>query len=228
MIDLKHSFVAYGDGRQRARVICMQESYFDSNMERYKAQYDNGLRLRKAIRGREGYACAMMATPSQFVLVERLSAVAKHNLSMLQSMANSLVPNQITEYGYITPYRYTKFKSEQDYIFVVKDVPRKRKGYDSNRETIDLWRAKKLDIDETLRRFHTYQKSREDALNSMVTSSRHNSNRVYLDRLTKKEKEKFAILRLAPSDVYIEDIGGKTVQKEWGDYKTYYMLLGDK
>jgi hypothetical protein len=163
------------------------------------------------------------ANYSQLCFVDTLN---KENQSRLRILMDPTTPMQkyIDGVGYKVPYKYASKKDAEGPIVYVIDGAVKRAGQsDTGRETINLRRVRWANVSE-------YDKCawingdyvKLEKAEGWMKHVRHQyPNPVFMDRLTKKEKDKLAMLLLMPDDVYLEGIG--SVRTSHTGDRLYFM-----
>ena len=244
MIDI-FDYKSAGGYRIRARV----KYYYDEtprwdwkrHVEQAEARYARGSRLRGA--RDEHQVMAYLASPSTDVYIDRLPLTARENFWKLVEWAKTEEATVYTELdgiGYIAPHRNKKLN---EHIFVVHGGKHSRMHRDVTRETIELHRVPPKDLeamfDFARRRWelvakgtqvwgvnpaHTFEEHMESEAVNFLRQRTYRTRTVYLDRLTKKELDKLALLKLMPEGKFLEGHGGKFIN--WG--APHYVLLGDK
>lgn len=190
----------------------------------------------------EHQVMARLATPSQDVYVDRLPPKARENFWRLVEWAKTEEATVYTELegvGYIAPHRNKKI---HDYVFVVHAGAQNRMHRDVSRETIRVYRMEHRSIVECIdyanRYFDMHQSGQkiwgitgntleeavQNNLNNHIRNNVYRGRRVYLDRLTKAEKAKLAVLKLMPTNVYLEGYGGRAERHN----DVTYIIVGDK
>lgn len=246
MLNLDNSRVNYsnyGDHRARARIVNLYDKYWDDRKLAHQQAFDRGVRLRgipKYAYTRDAHWMAQFATPSQFVLVDRVPKTGRDNFYKLWDMAKAGVIGEYeeTEYGFVVPYRGSKKLKE--YIFVVRGGEYKaRAKADPNREMVRIYRMSHAELQNeikliTERHPHNVKSGHLDpdldkailqVMGSRMRNVVYRARECFVDRLTKSEREKFAILKLAPVGKYIEGIGG--VGEMYYNNTRAYVIIGD-
>ena len=243
-------YSTFGNYRIRARV----KFYYDEcprgwTWDKHATQARD-LTNRRPLRGAkpEHQVMACMASPSCDVYIDRLPPVARDNFWRLVEWAKTPeaeVYKELAGIGFIAPHRNKKL---HEHIFVVHAGHRQIQHRDTSRETIQLVRVKLEEIENQVKwaniRWdnaqeqksmghmtwgvdpnHTQDQHIEKELDEFIRQRGYRGRTVYLDRLTQKEKDKLAILKLMPINKYLAQHGGKA--QHWGNVPTY-ILLGDK
>jgi hypothetical protein len=244
-------YSVFGSYRIRARV----KFYFDESPRGWTwdrcTQHAKDMTNRKPLRGAkpEHQVMACLASPSCDVYIDRLPPVARDNFWRLVEWAKTPeaeVYKELDGVGYIAPHRNKKLN---EYIFVVHAGHQNVQHRDQTREMIQLVRVNLDDVEQHLKwsrvRWenaqeskamghqtwgvdpnHTYEQHVESELNGFIKQRGYRGRTVYLDRLTKKEKAKLAILKLMPINKYLEGHGGRA--QHFANGPSTYILLGDK
>lgn len=186
---------------------------------------------------------AYLATPSTDVYVDRLPPTARENFWKLVEWAKTEEATVYTELegvGFIAPHRNKKLN---EHIFVVHGGTHNRMQRDVTRETIELYRVPPKDLaamlDYAKRRYDSvqagnhvwgvdpslsYEQHVERETASFFRQRSYRARTVYLDRLTKVEKEKLSMLKLLPSAKYLDGYGAKILNYT----APVYLMTGDK
>ena len=250
MIDID-DLSTFGNYRVRERV----KFYFDESprgwtWDRCVSNAQDWVNRGNKLRGAkpEHQVMAYLATPSCDVYIDRLPPVARENFWRLVEWAKTPeaeVYKELEGVGYIAPHRNKKLN---EHIFVVHAGHQYLQQRDQTRETIQLIRVSLDDVEQHLKwarvRWengqktkamghtvwgidpnHTYEQYMEAELNDFVRHRGYRGRTVYLDRLTKKEKDKLALLKLMPTNKWLAQHGGRA--EHWAGQSTY-ILLGDK
>ena len=250
MIDID-DLSTFGNYRVRERV----KFYFDESprgwtWDRCVSNAQDWVNRGNKLRGAkpEHQVMAYLASPSCDVYIDRLPPVARENFWRLVEWAKTPeaeVYKELEGVGYIAPHRNKKLN---EHIFVVHAGHQNLQQRDQTRETIQLIRVSLDDVEQHLKwarvRWenaqnskamghtvwgidpnHTYEQYLEKELDDFVRQRGYRGRTVYLDRLTKKEKDKLALLKLMPKNKWLAQHGGRA--EHWAGQSTY-ILLGDK
>ena len=186
---------------------------------------------------------AYLASPSTDVYVDRLPPTARENFWKLVEWAKTEEATVYTELegvGFIAPHRNKKLN---EHIFVVHGGTHNRMQRDVTRETIELYRVPPKDLaamlDYAKRRYDSvqagnhvwgvdpslsYEQHVEKETASFFRQRSYRARTVYLDRLTKVEKEKLSMLKLLPAGKYLDGYGSKLMNYT----APVYLMTGDK
>lgn len=169
------------------------------------------------------------ATYSKPCYVDTLNKENQRRLRILMDEATP-IDTYIPDVGYKVKYRYSN-GTDDLFVYVIDGVVKRLADRDdSGRERIPLHRVRWSRIPEW--RKHSFGSSPVDpSLDHgkaflFYTSGFYNLDPVYVDRFTKKEMEKLAMLLILPEGVYLENVGCVQVNRK-GE-RLFFMEVEDE
>lgn len=243
------TFVRNGNYRLAARVKWYYDiapRYTWANVREWSANnYAKGKLLRGAPKDIDSQIMAMMSSPSTNVYIDRLPKIAQENFWCLVDWAATEEATTYTELegvGFIVPHRNKKLG---EHIFVVHGGHANPRHRDTEREAVYIVRLRQADIDNLIkyerRRWevaqdvtagpwgvtpgHTLEQHLEESKDRYIKGHGYQGRLNYVDCLTKKDRDKLAVLKLMPDNKFLEGFGGVTTS----NYKDarVFILQGD-
>ena len=154
---------------------------------------------------------ALMKIYANYSQPSYVDGLNKENQRRLRTLMDPTFPmyKLVDGIGYKMPYKYAKQDPEFNVVYVIDGTIQRAGEKDTNREQIHLRRvrwSKVPDWEKCLWTNGNYIKMEKP--DAWVKAMKHEyPNPVFMDRLTKKEKDKLSMLLLLPDNKYLEGFG---------------------